>query len=126
MATLRQFENGRWQAQVRRRGIVPMTKTFPTKPQAERWARLIESEMDRGVFVDRSECERTTFGELVDRYLAEITPKKKSAASEARRLRLLNSHFGRFSVAGLRNRHIAEYRDMRLREGASGATVSKD
>jgi hypothetical protein len=77
MATLRQFPNGRWQAQVRRRGIVRVTKIFTTRPGAERWARLIESEIDRGVFVDRSEAERTTVGELIERYLVEVTPKQK-------------------------------------------------
>ena len=50
---------GNWQAQVRRRGIKPVTKTFKTKLEASRWARLLESEIDRGVFLDRSEAERT-------------------------------------------------------------------
>jgi len=44
--------------------------------------------MDRGTFVDRSEAESTTLGELIDRYLVEVTPLKKSAAKEERRLRL--------------------------------------
>jgi hypothetical protein len=34
-----------------------------TRAEAEAWARRIESEMDRGVFVDRSEAERNTFGD---------------------------------------------------------------
>ncbi|MGH6755535.1 MAG: site-specific integrase, partial [Bradyrhizobium sp.] len=60
MAAIRQRSNGSWQAQVRHHGIPPATKTFGTKQEAARWARLIESEIDRGVFVDRSEAERTT------------------------------------------------------------------
>ena len=32
------------------------------------WARQIESEIDRGTFVSRQEAERTTLGELFDRY----------------------------------------------------------
>src|SRR5690349_6121346 len=123
MATIRQFPNGRWQAQVRRRGIVPVAKTFPAKHDAERWARHIESEMDRGVFMDRSEAERTTFADLVERYLKEITPTKRSARQERQRLRFLSRHFGRYSVASIRNRHIAAYRDNRLAAGLAPASV---
>src|SRR5579885_2933669 len=82
LASIRQFPNGRWQAQVRRRGIRPLAKTFETRQDALRWARHAESEMDRGMFLDRSEAERTTLAEIIERYLAEVTPLKKSARSE--------------------------------------------
>jgi hypothetical protein len=81
MATIRELESGKWQVQVRRRGIHPAVKSFKTKTEADRWARLLESEIDRGVFVDRAEAERATKGELIDRYLVEVTPLKKSARS---------------------------------------------
>ena len=79
MATIRRLISGNWQAIVRRRGIKPTLKTFSTKADANRWARLIESEIERGVFLDRTEAERTTMAELIDRYLVEVTPAKKSA-----------------------------------------------
>ena len=88
MANIRQLATGNWQAQVRRRGIKPATKTFKTRIEASRWARLLESEVDRGVFIDRSEVERATVGELIDRYLTEVTPGKKSARQEKQRLSL--------------------------------------
>ncbi len=59
MATITQRANGSWQAKIRRRGH-PQSDTFRTKALAERWARQIENEMDRGIFVDRSAAERTT------------------------------------------------------------------
>ena len=40
-----------WQAQIIRRGHESQYKTFDTKAEAEAWARQIEGEMDRGVFV---------------------------------------------------------------------------
>ena len=126
MATIRELNSGSWQAIVRRRGNKPAVKTFATKTDANRWARLIESEIDRGVFLDRSEGERTTLGELIDRYLAEVTPSKKSARREVLRLNALKRHLGRFSLAALRSSHIAEYRDARLSCGMAGATVVKD
>ena len=48
MASVRELETGNWQAQVRRRGQKPVVRTFKTKLEASRWARLLESEMDRG------------------------------------------------------------------------------
>jgi integrase len=46
MATIRELR-GRWQAQVRRRGMAPKAKSFDTKADAERWARTLETEIDR-------------------------------------------------------------------------------
>lgn len=126
MANIRQLKSGNWQVQVRRRGIKPVAKTFTTKADASRWARMLESEVDRGVFLDRSESERTTIADLIDRYLREVTPTKKSARAEGHRLKALKTVFGAFSVAGLRNTHIADYRDRRLASGRAGATVLKE
>lgn len=126
MATIRELESGKWQVQVRRRGMRPAVKSFKTKTEADRWARLLESELDRGVFVDRFEAERTTMGELIDRYLAEVTPQKKSARNDAQRLKFLKRHFGAYSPATLRATHIAAFRDARLNAGLSGSSVVKE
>ena len=126
MATIRELESGKFQVQVRRRGMRPAVKSFNTKTDADRWARLLESEIDRGVFVDRTEAQRTTIAELIDRYRAEVTPGKKSARREKQRLLILQRHFGAFSPATLRSTHIAAYRDARLKAGLAGATVLKE
>ena len=126
MANIRELGSGKWQVQVRHRGMRPAVKSFKTKTEAARWARLLESEVDRGVFVDRSDCEQTTVGELIDRYLSEVTPKKKSVRSEKQRLNALKSHFGAFSLASVRSSHISAYRDAKLKAGLAGATVVKD
>jgi integrase len=126
MASIRELSSGKWQVQLRHRGVRPVAKSFKTKTEAARWARLLESEFDRGVFVDRSEAERVTVGELIDRYLSEVTPKKKSARSEKQCLKGLKRHFGAFSPASLRSAHIASYRDARLNSGLAGATVVKE
>ena len=46
MATIRKLR-GRWQAQVRRRGTKPRAKSFDSKSKAERWARDLETHVDR-------------------------------------------------------------------------------
>src|SRR5690242_20000264 len=51
--------------------------TFDTKAEAQAWARRLESEMDRGTFVDRTEAERNSFGDLLQRYAREVSALKK-------------------------------------------------
>jgi hypothetical protein len=49
---------GAGHAQVRRTGWPPVTEALRTRKDAETWARDVESQMDRGVFVDRSAMAR--------------------------------------------------------------------
>lgn len=46
MAKIRK-PRGRWQAQVRRRGLKPQCKSFDGKADAEKWARDLEAQVDR-------------------------------------------------------------------------------
>ena len=47
MASFRQ-RNNKWQARIKRHGYPDQVKTFGARSDAERWARCVESEMDRG------------------------------------------------------------------------------
>ncbi len=88
MASFRQHGNG-WQGRIRRRGYPDITQTFEAKADAERWARSVESDMDKGHFVSVSEAQRTTLADLIQRYLREVTPSMKSASEDAIRLKAL-------------------------------------
>jgi len=126
VATFRKRGPYQWQAQVRKKGHPLQTKTFETRAAAEAWARAIEVEMDKGVFVSRAEAESTTLKELLERYLAEITPQKKGAAPEAARLRAFMKHpLAQRFVAGIRGLDIARLRDERLGKVSTG-TVKRD
>ena len=58
MATLRKRGPYQWEAQVRRRGWPAQSKTFESRAEAEAWAQMIESEMARGVWLDRGELDK--------------------------------------------------------------------
>jgi hypothetical protein len=47
MATIRRRKS-KWQAQVRRQGHPPLSRTFHLRADAELWARQTEAELDRG------------------------------------------------------------------------------
>ncbi|RQS08666.1 hypothetical protein [Burkholderia sp. Bp8998] len=49
-----------WRAFIKRKGFPRAQATFNTKAEAEAWARKLESEMERGAYVDRTEAERNT------------------------------------------------------------------
>jgi integrase len=126
MASFRKLGSGKWQCIVRRKGHSPVTKTFTSKADGDKWARHLEAEIDRGSYVPRSFAENTTIGLLIDRYIAEVSPLKRSQRREVQRLQYLRKYFGNLSPAALRSQHVAQWRDKRLSEGKAGSTVIKE
>jgi integrase len=125
MATFRN-RNGKWQARIQRQGQVPVSKSFGTRQDAERWARQIEAQMDQGRFVSLRLDERTTLGELVTRYMAEVTPLMKSAEADLIRLAALKRNpLCKLSLVALTPARVAEFRDQRLKV-VSGGTVIRE
>jgi integrase len=114
MASIRN-RDGRWQARVIRQGYPEQTKTFDTKADAERWARLIENEQDRGEFYDRLLAEKTTLGDILKRYAQQVTPLKRGHKSELQRLsKMQRDQLAKLSLANLRPQDLADYRDRRV------------
>ncbi|MCB1385158.1 MAG: hypothetical protein KDJ80_04395 [Nitratireductor sp.] len=102
-----------------------------TRKDAEAWARKIESEMDRGQFVDQSAGRQTTLGDLVRLYLKEVTagrPGEASRVAETARLERFLRHetaLCAHAAVNLRPEHFEDYRDRRLEEVAPG-TVKRE
>ncbi|MDA8118768.1 MAG: site-specific integrase [Gammaproteobacteria bacterium] len=97
-----------WQVKIRRRGWPAQSATFDSKVHAEAWARQIEGEMDRGVFVSRSEAEGTTLADALDWYERDISSKKKSSAREAYAIRWWRvSPLASRTLASIRGKDIA-------------------
>ncbi|MCD6705479.1 MAG: site-specific integrase [Thiobacillus sp.] len=124
MASIRKLPSGKWNVRITRKGYPLQTKSFTTRSDADKWARTIESEMDRGCFVCRSEAEATTLAQALERYRREVTPKKKGASREADRIGVwLRSDLAARSLASLRSSDFAAYRDKRLGAGLASNTV---
>jgi integrase len=125
MASLRQHGKG-WQARVRRQGYPDITKSFQARLDAEKWARSLESEIDKGQFVSISEAQRTSLGDLIARYLVQVTPTMKGAIEDSIRLKaIMRRPIAQWSMANLNASKIAAYRDERLKE-VSGGTVIRE
>ena len=125
MASIRN-RNGIWQARINRKGFPTASKSFTTRQEAERWARQVEVQIDQGKFVSLRLDERTTLGDLVTRYMAEVTPLLKSVEADLIRLAALKRNpLCKLSMVALTPARLAEFRDQRLKL-VSGGTVIRE
>ena len=123
MASIRN-RSGVWQARVIRKGHAPVTKSFHSKQDAQQWARQIESEMDKGSFVNTVLAERTTFREAIIRYIEEVLPTMRGGTADVIRLNALcKSPIAKFSMAALTPQKLAAYRDARLKQVAPATVI---
>lgn len=113
-----------WRAEIRRRGHKPIYRTFDTKQQAQQWAHRTEGEIAAGVYVDRSEAERTTLREALEKYVDEIVPTKRYPAQEKARIARWQKHdLAWRTLASLRGADFAKYRDNRRAAGRAENTI---
>jgi integrase len=115
MASIRARSN-KWQARIIRVGHPTIAKTFLTRQDAEKWARSIEIEIDRGTYINNDYAQKTLFKEILQKYLDDVAPQMRSAETQAIRIRKLMKHpIAEVNMAQLSPKHIADYRDERLK-----------
>lgn len=114
-----------YQVKIRRNGYPNVSKTFERKTDAIRWGIEIESEISRGVFVDRSEAQRNTLRDILERYRDEVSPTKRSNGREAsminvilRRPELVDS-----KISALTPKQFAEWRNSLSAAAYAPATI---
>ena len=66
-----------YQVRIRRLGIKTITKSFMNRTDAKRWARNMETKLDKGDYFDYSTASKVTLGDLFKRYINEEKHKKK-------------------------------------------------
>jgi len=114
---------GRYQANVRRKGYAPVTATFTSREVAKRFIKSTEIAMERGDYAPRSSL---TVGELMQKYENEYLPTLKNGGDSHKwRARLLKKYFKDLPLNDLTPAHLAKYRDERLLKVAP-LTVKRD
>ena len=127
MASIRKRGDLQWEARIRRQGRPAVCKTFETRVEAEKWAREIESEMDRGIFISRSEAENTTLKEALSRYIDEYIPKLAQPDKSERLAKALQRReMAHLKMAAIRSKDIADYIKEREAEGVTANTIRLD
>jgi integrase len=116
----------RWVAYVSRKGA-RASRTFDTKSAAAIWAKRTEQELDlqaaRGGVVS---AKGKVFGDLIDRYVAELGPVKRWGRTKSATLRVIRNRLGDVPIEGFTSDVVVRYCKARAAEGAGRVTVSSD
>ena len=110
MATIRKTPSGEYQAIVRLKSI-NKSKVFKLKSDANRWANQIETEIEQGIFIDKTKAENTLLREVCERYCLDVLPKLKGAASDQSRINLISERIGNNSLIQINSVFLANFRD---------------
>ncbi|WP_085441695.1 tyrosine-type recombinase/integrase [Magnetofaba australis] len=105
---------GKYRVLIRRKGQPPLSQTFLKRTDAEAWARKIESELERGLFLDISSAKTTPFSQVAERYTQEILPSKKSGSVQAYRLQHFVRYFSNRTLDQITPHLVTRYREARL------------
>ena len=100
-------QRGKWIVQIRRKGFPGVYKQFLVLKDARKFARTVESQMERGVFEDYSGARGTTLREILVRYRDEKTAVKKGWREETNTINKLIGHkIALNSLMMLKSHHI--------------------
>jgi len=116
-----------YRVQIRRKGYAPVTDTFDRQSDAKKFASKVEREMDERKWRGHSEAEKTTLEEALDRYLREVTPRKKGATAEKERInQWKNRPIAKRFLSSLRGVDFAQHKDDRVEEGRAPSTIRNE
>jgi integrase len=119
MASIYKIQSG-WRAQVRLTGKPTVSKIFPTKNDAVRWARDEEHRLT----TSRSDNPNLTFAELVGDYferLMRVSPTKHRTIE-----RVLLPYWGTYRMTEITTGTISTYAAKRARAGKKPATILQE
>lgn len=130
MATVRK-RNGKWQAQVRRSGHPSRARSFTTKPEAQRWIRDVEAELDAaetrpvtGAQAGAKLLASTTIADLLTRYRDTVTPRKRGHIPEINRLNaFLGQPWASLPLSDTTPQVFSRYRDDRAGHVSPGTII---
>lgn len=109
-----------WTVQVRKAGQ-SHSGTFPNKVMAQEWAAKVEADILAGKL---GKSPDKTFGDLLDRYLQEITPTKRGERPERLRIeRIKRDAVAAVKLADLLPDHFANWRDRRMKEVSNASVI---
>lgn len=121
-----------YRGKVRVKGYPGQSATFTRLTDAVRWRQQTEADIRRGKYFQTAEARKHTFGELVDRYIATVLPRKpKSIKKQTAQLLWWKNQIGDRLLNDVTTALIVEIRDkfvngMTYRGGKrSPATVNR-
>lgn len=113
---------------IRKAGLnVAESKAFESEKEATEWEKDLRAKIRLGLFDTKSESDRMTFEQAIERYKEQVLPTKKAQRQDGYKFNtiLKNASFKTLVLSKVSAPDIAKYRDMRLKE-ATGTTVAHE
>ena len=105
----------RYRARVRLNGARTVSKTFQRKTDAQKWAQKTEVEIRQDQYAFTPMSRRKTLGDLIDRYIEEVLPRKpKTAPFQKRQLEVWRRELGHHLIADITPARIVAFRQLLL------------
>ena len=107
MASIRKKRN-KWSVRICKKGYPIIYKSFDQKSDATKFAKQVESDMDRNIFEDYSNAGNTTLKDILVKYRDEVTINKKGHRSETYKInKLINNKIALVSLLRLKGSHLS-------------------
>jgi integrase len=116
----RKSNNGKvtYRVQVRLKGFPTQSATFDRRTDAKTWAQQHESAMKEGRHFKTIESKRHTVGEMIDRYIKNVLPRKGSQKTvQKQQIEWWQEKIGSYLLADITPALITENRDKLLDGG---------
>ena len=126
MGTIRKFERAKgtiYNAQIRLKGVPPLSESFETKQEAKDWITKQEAKILGGQTVSKSQLEDTTIEKVIQSYITahsiedkdgKTVYKKGLNKGKEYRLGFLQFHLKGFTVKTLTHEIIQKFFDLLL------------
>lgn len=127
MASIIKTASGSYRVLIRRKGIKALCKTFPTRKEADRWARQAEADLDAGRAATKP--GGATVGDAIGAYRKLRDGGKRpisGSSNEHYMLAHLDTDLGDTQVAALTPQRLATFAKRRHEDGAGPYTVNME
>ncbi|TDI76988.1 MAG: site-specific integrase, partial [Betaproteobacteria bacterium] len=105
-----------YRAKIRLKGYPVQSASFERLTDARKWAQQTEAAIREGRHFKTTESKRHTLTELIDRYVRDVSPAKKSAKDQVQQLGWWKTEIGSYALADVSPSLLAECRDKLGRE----------
>ena len=97
---------------IRKMGYPEKTCSFPTKREAEDWAKKIENEIREGRYFDKQEATKHTVKDMLKRYELEVMPNKAYSTVLAQRSHITywKDEIGNLTLAEISSALLSEHK----------------
>jgi len=121
MANIRK-RNKHWQVRIQRKDGPQQSKTFTTYQEAKLWARKVEREYD--LYINDLPPKTISLHEALNRYLKEVTPRKKRPEIETYRVRAwLKSNLSQKLITHIKTSDLVIWRNEMIKQNYQPNTI---